>query len=257
MQKNINTIFTDGSSRGNPGRGGWSAIVATGEYVEELGGAEKNTTNNRMELMGVIKALEKLQTSSSKLQVVIHTDSSYVLNGATKWIAGWQKNNWKTKTKSEVLNKDLWVKLAKVLTNNESSNIEWKLVKGHSGVPANERCDVIATSFADGLKSKLYSNVLKNYGIDLKVIAPTKTRTNFSSKNLNGQAKHLKHKTLKSKAHSYISSVNGVVKTHATWAECEKRVKGVSGAKFKKSLSPSDEASIIGQWIKQGKRPQY
>jgi len=240
--KNI-TIFTDGSSRGNPGRGGYAAVVSyqklvnsrKQDYVTEIGGRENNTTNNRMELTAVIESLNfvsKLTTNNSLL-ITLYTDSSYVLKGAKEWVHGWQKNNWKTKTKQAVLNQDLWEKYLKV---SAGLKIDWHLLKGHSGIPANERCDEIATAFADGKFPKLHTTILQNYGIDLSVSSdPT--------------AKSLKLKARSSsKPYSYVSMVKGVVKTHKTWTECEKRVKGVSGAKFKKSFSPEDEKQIINSW---------
>lgn len=235
MQKDI--IFTDGAARGNPGPGGFGAIVVLGGVVQELGGNEKHTTNNRMELSAVIAALEFVskanKLSAISYQLVLHTDSSYVLNGATKWIHGWQKNNWKTKDKKDVLNKDLWERLGKVLPE---VSVEWKLVKGHSGVPANERCDVIATTHADGDKPRLYKGPLSRYTIDLNVSS------------VSGQLKTKNKKLKTGSAHSYVSMVNGAIKTHKTWAECEKRVKGVSNTKFKKSVSPADEKMIIDLW---------
>lgn len=244
MQKDI--IFTDGSARGNPGPGGFGAIVVLGGVVQELGGNEKHTTNNRMELSAVITALEhvsKLKTKNSKL--VLHTDSSYVLNGATKWVHGWQKNNWKTKDKKDVLNKDLWERLGKLLPK---VSVEWKLVKGHTGVPANERCDVIATTYADGSNPKLYKGPLSEYEVDLSVSSP---KANSQLRLTAQSTDRLKNKNKKLKtgpAHSYVSMVSGVIKTHKTWAECEKRVKGVSNTKFKKSVSPADEKMIIDSW---------
>ncbi len=233
-------IFTDGAARGNPGPGGWGSIVSIGEKVTEFGGGESNTTNNRMELTAVIEAFNFVYKSlrlnlgaKPAPKMVIYTDSSYVLNGATIWVHDWQRNNWKTKTKKAVLNQDLWKKLSNLLQRLQT---EWKLVKGHTGTAGNERCDVIATSFADGMKPKLYSGSLEKYSIDLKSISATK-------------AKSYKPKAKSSgKPYSYVSSVNGIVKTHATWAECEKRVKGVSGAKFKKSFSKDDEQAIIKLW---------
>ncbi len=244
------TIFTDGASRGNPGKGGWGAIIIfsnkkimiannekgkMNDEVRELGGRDGNTTNNRMELTAVIESLNfvsKLATDYSLL-ITIYTDSSYVMKGAKEWVHGWQKNNWKTKAKQAVLNQDLWQKYLKV---SEGLKIEWHLLKGHSGIPANERCDEIATAFADGKTPKLYTTILQNYSIDLSV---PPTSTTKSSK--------LKPRS-SSKAYSYVSLVRGVVKTHKTWAECENRVKGVSGAKFKKSFSPEDEKEIINSW---------
>lgn len=236
------TIFTDGSSRGNPGPGGWGAVISFEEtverkkqkWVQEIGGREKNTTNNRMELTAVIEALKAvLKIENRKLKIVINTDSSYVLKGAKEWVKGWQKNNWKTKAKQTVLNQDLWKNFLKV---SEGLKIDWHLLKGHSGISANERCDEIATAFADGLKPNLYSGELKDYKVGLSVSSIAR-------------AKSSKPKAQSSsKPYSYVSMVKGVVKTHKTWAECEKRVKGVSGAKFKKSFSPEDEKQIINSW---------
>ncbi len=261
------TIFTDGSSRGNPGPGGWGAILIFSEgknetndelritngEVFELGAGEKKTTNNRMELTAVIEALrfvsQKSDIHNSSFAIRIYTDSSYVLNGATKWMHGWKKNNWRTATKDPVLNQDLWEELASLLESEPRSHlgtksaevrprlqIEWKLAKGHAGIAGNERCDVIATSFADGEKPKLYSGSVNDYSVSLLVAPTSKAKSN-----------KLKPKS-SAKAYSYVSSVNGVVKTHATWAECEKRVKGVSGTKFKKSFSAEDEKAIIASW---------
>lgn len=234
------TIFTDGSSRGNPGRGGWGAIVAGEDMVSELGGGDLHTTNNRMELTAVIESLKlvaKLTNDNPKLPTTIHTDSSYVLNGATKWLSGWIRNNWKTKAKGEVLNQDLWQELANVLT--KVNGLTWVLVKGHSGVLANERCDEIATSFADYGKADLYRGLRSGYAINLST--PPKIKSNPP-------------KVKKSKnsvpAYSYVSMVNGEIGIHTTWKECERRVKGVSGARFKKSQNSEDEKNIISQWKK-------
>jgi len=235
-----NFIFTDGASRGNPGPGGWGAIVVLGEKVHELGGGEKQTTNNRMELLAAIEALhllsKKLSTNNHQLSATLYTDSSYVLKGATVWIHGWKKNGWKTKAKDDVLNKDLWKKFLNV---SEGLKISWKLLLGHSGIPGNERCDEIATSFADGEKIKLYSAPLSKYSVDVSI-----TGNSGSPKN-----HKLKPKS-SAKPYSYVSSVGGVVKTHVTWAECEAQVKGKSGALFKKSLSGQDEKNIIAKWKK-------
>ena len=154
------TIYTDGSSKGNPGPGGFGAIIF-GEndsskgnvlsiMVKEIGGREEKTTNNRMEMMAAIKALKNTPKNS---EIEIFSDSEYLINGITKWIINWQKNNWKTKNKKQVLNKDLWQEL---LAEVEKRNVEWEKVLGHSGHEFNERCDEIATSFADGIKVDLF-----------------------------------------------------------------------------------------------------
>ncbi len=231
------SIFTDGASRGNPGPGGWGSIIVLPETVKELGGGEKRTTNNRMELMAVIEALAslpKLKNKEKEMVVDIFTDSSYVLKGAMSWVYGWEKNGWKTKQKDEVLNKDLWERLLKLIP---IFKINWQLIPGHSGIPGNERCDIIATTFADGLKPELYSGDKIGYQIDVSSVIQTKAKKGKSS-------------TSKAKPYSYVSSLNGVVRTHKTWAECESRTKGKSGALFKKSFSKEDEKAIIALWKK-------
>jgi len=170
------TIFTDGSVRGNPGRGGWGAVIAYGknngsgmknnEWVTELGGEEGHTTNNRMELTAAIKALEYLDSSFViHDSVVLHTDSEYVKRGMTEWIEGWQKKGWKTASKKPVENQDLWKKLLNASADKE---VGWKYVAGHSGHPANERCDEIATGFSGGFYVKLYTGSRGKYKIKLQ-----------------------------------------------------------------------------------------
>ena len=151
------TIYTDGSSRGNPGPGGWGVIVVGEKKVKEIGGREKQTTNNRMEMTAAIEGLKSL---SEKVHVEIHTDSEYLMKGATLWSKGWIKNNWRTKDKKEVLNQDLWQAL---LFEIEKRNVGWEKVAGHSGHKYNDRCDVIATEFADGEPVKLYEGNKENY----------------------------------------------------------------------------------------------
>ncbi len=220
-------IFTDGSSRGNPGPGGWGAIVLSDDAVTELGGRENETTNNRMEMAAVISALESLDNES---EVVLYTDSAYVLNGITRWVKGWEKNNWKTSTKDDVLNKDLWQKMVEATSHK---NITWQLIKGHSGTAGNERCDVIATSFADNAPIVLYKGSRERYGLDISIKTPLSQQVSKS----------------KSKAYSYVSMVDGVVQTHKTWDETKVRVNGVSGAKYKKSTSPANEEEIIKEFV--------
>ncbi len=149
-------IFTDGSSRGNPGRGGWGSVVVENNVVTELGGREDDTTNNRMELTAAIEGLSVVKTDD---QITINTDSSYVINGITKWVNGWKRNGWITKTKEEVMNRDLWEKL---LEAKEGKDVVWNYVGGHAGIVGNERCDVIATSFADNSPTNLYEVLFRS-----------------------------------------------------------------------------------------------
>lgn len=153
------TIYTDGSSRGNPGPGGWGAIVRDDIRAVELGGREDHTTNNRMELMGAIKALE-FAGSLDDSKITLFTDSEYVMKGITLWVSGWQKRGWRTASKKPVLNQDLWQKL---ILAADGKNIDWQYVAGHSGHEYNERCDVIATSFADDTFTALYNGSLSGY----------------------------------------------------------------------------------------------
>jgi len=150
-------IYTDGSSKGNPGSGGWAGIIFNEEFVKEIGGQEEYTTNNRMEMTAVIEALKNIPENA---EVEIHSDSEYLINGITIWIKNWQKNNWQTKDRREVLNKDLWEKL---LMEVAKRKIEWKKVLGHSGHALNERCDELATSFADGKNVLLYKGSEADY----------------------------------------------------------------------------------------------
>lgn len=229
MNKNI--IFTDGSSRGNPGPGGWGAVVVFAEKVKEIGGREEKTTNNRMEMKAVIEALSFLITNHLLLATIIYCDSSYVINGVTKWAKGWQANGWKTKAKEEVLNRDLWESL---IALTDKFKIEWVQIEGHSGIPANERCDEIATKFADEENVSLYDGFLENYKVDILDVSP---KINVK-----------KSKSSSVKAYSYISFVDGKILIHKTWAECEKRVKGKSGARFKKSVSKENEEKIVSDF---------
>ncbi|NLE07017.1 MAG: ribonuclease HI [Parcubacteria group bacterium] len=153
------TIYTDGSSRGNPGPGGYGAIIFDEEQVREIGGREDRTTNNRMEMMATIVALENVPANSD---VEIYADSEYVIKGITSWIKNWQINNWRTKDRKEVLNRDLWEKLLAV---TKDKNVEWKKVAGHSGHSLNDRCDEIATGFADNIEVNLFKGSKQEYNM--------------------------------------------------------------------------------------------
>lgn len=131
-------IFTDGACKGNPGPGGWGALLRLGSKEKELCGGEPRTTNNRMELTAVIRALEALKRRS---KVKLHTDSQYVQKGISEWIAGWKRRGWKTADKKPVKNVDLWLELDQLATQHD---IEWLWVRGHAGHEGNERADVLA-----------------------------------------------------------------------------------------------------------------
>ncbi len=140
-------IYTDGACRGNPGPGGWGALLMMGEYEKELSGAEVLTTNNRMELTAVIRALEALKRP---VAACIYTDSQYVRRGITEWLTAWKARNWRTADKKPVKNQDLWERLEEV---SAAHQLQWRWVPGHAGVPGNERVDRLANEAIDALQS--------------------------------------------------------------------------------------------------------
>ncbi|MDJ0922761.1 MAG: ribonuclease HI [Henriciella sp.] len=148
MKKTQVSIWTDGACSGNPGPGGWGVLLKSGSREKELYGGEPETTNNRMELMAAIEALNALKTASN---VQLHTDSTYVKDGLTKWIHGWKRNGWKTSAKKPVKNKDLWQALDEACARH---TIEWIWVKGHAGDPGNERADELARRGAEDMKAR-------------------------------------------------------------------------------------------------------
>jgi ribonuclease HI len=158
--QSIVEIYTDGACSGNPGPGGWGAVLEYGGHVRELSGGEAApTTNNRMELMAAIQALESLTRPS---HVRLHTDSVYVRSGITAWLAGWKRNNWRTASKQPVKNEDLWRRLDSATTRHE---IQWLWVKGHAGDPGNERADALANrGMADAIAAARSGSARANRG---------------------------------------------------------------------------------------------
>jgi ribonuclease HI len=140
-------IYTDGACRGNPGVGGWAAVLTRGTHEKELSGAEAHTTNNRMELTAVIRALEALR---KPVQARVFTDSEYVRRGVTEWLAAWKARGWRTADKKPVKNQDLWERLDQLIVPHR---IEWHWVRGHSGVAGNERVDRLANEAIDAFQA--------------------------------------------------------------------------------------------------------
>jgi ribonuclease HI len=138
-------IYTDGACRGNPGPGGWAAVLSTGEREKEISGAQLQTTNNRMELQAVIEALQALKRP---VQVRLYTDSQYVRRGILEWLPQWKARGWKTADRKPVKNQDLWQLLEAAAARHR---IEWHWVPGHAGIAGNERCDALANAAIDGL----------------------------------------------------------------------------------------------------------
>lgn len=146
MKGPVVEIFTDGACSGNPGPGGWAAILRSGKHEKEISGGEASTTNNRMELTAAIRGLEALKRPSD---VVIHTDSRYVMDGITRWMARWKLNGWRTTDKKPVKNDDLWRALDAAAERHRTS---WKWVPGHSGHPENERADALARAAIESVR---------------------------------------------------------------------------------------------------------
>jgi ribonuclease HI len=243
MIKSKIIIYTDGSSRGNPGRGGWGVIVADEKRVVELGGHETMTTNNRMELKAAIKGLLRVNDFENKHVIDMRVDSQYVINGITKWVHGWQKNRWINSRKEAVLNRDLWEELvdALAIVTIQGSKVSWRYAPGHAGIPGNERADEIATEYADKKQPALFNGSREEYAIDLDqmCVSPTNKKQKKSSEKKIRQ---------KAKAYSYLSLVQGKVMRHPSWTACEQRVRGVKGVKFKKAVSADDESAILREW---------
>lgn len=230
-------VFTDGAAKGNPGPGGWGAIIARADTVVERGGGDAHTTNNRMEMTGPIEALALLGDEPGAVD--LHTDSTYVIRGITQWIHGWRKRGWKTADGKEVLNRELWERLARLDRGRAAlGGVRWHYVRGHSGIAGNERVDEIASSFASAAPIDLYRGPRAAYWVDIEAV-PSDTAV---------PAQRPRDAAAKAKAHSYLSVIDGRPMRHATWGECEGRVRGVSGARFKKSSSPADEEVILRSW---------
>lgn len=139
-------IYTDGACKGNPGKGGWGALIQLGGESIEIFGGELNTTNNRMELIAVIEALDKVKAEPSR--VMVFTDSTYVQKGISEWILNWKKNGWRSSSKQPVKNQDLWMRLDEL---KQGMKIEWNWVKGHAGHPENERADFLANQGVESI----------------------------------------------------------------------------------------------------------
>lgn len=229
-------VFTDGACSGNPGPGGWgSVLVSPRGQVRELGGAKDRTTNNEMEMTAVIEALKRIRGINEP--VSIYTDSTYVIRGITQWIWGWKKKAWKTAEGQDVSNQDLWKELdALVRARGTEGKISWHYSRGHVGTPGNERCDEIAVAFSKGKWIDLYQGGLLQYPIAIYDL-PEDT-----------ELPEMRPKQEKKAAYSYLSKIGSIVMRHRDWSACERRVKGQSGAQFKKAMSAQDEKDILKAW---------
>jgi ribonuclease HI len=229
-------VYTDGACSGNPGPGGWGAIVVNSDaQVRELGGKDSSTTNNRMELSAALAVLKFLKDDPHPIE--FYTDSTYLIRGITQWIWAWQRREWQNAEGEAVSNRDLWEEIFKlVMARPKEGAIRWHYSRGHVGIPGNERCDQIAVDFSKGKWVDLYDGPLLKYPVAVFDL-PEDT-----------SLPEMKSKTEKVKAYSYLSFLNGEVWRHSDWGSCERRVKGQSGAKFKKAMSAQDELAILASW---------
>ena len=240
-------IFTDGACSGNPGPGGWGAIVyiPSLQKVFELGQGQPQTTNNRMEMQATIEALNLIAKKSplGEDKICLYTDSTYVIRGITQWIFNWKKRGWRSSQGEAVLNQDLWEKLDQQVHQIKKLgfSLKWLYVRGHSGNPGNERCDQIAVDFSQGRLPELYYGPLRDYGVDLTQLPQEDELPPLANKSSSSEGKT-------KNPHSYLSYVDGRVLRHKTWAQCEARVKNRSGARFKKAKSSKDEEAILASW---------
>jgi ribonuclease HI len=234
------TVFTDGASKGNPGPGGWGVIIVTPDgHVTELGGGAVVTTNNKMELTGAIEALSRLQ--GTRGPVSVYTDSTYVIQGIGGWVHGWKRRGWKTAAGTDVLNRGLWEQLDALTSARGPRSLTWHYVRGHVGIPGNERVDEVADSFATQKPVALYDGPLSGYPIPILDLPDDTTVPARSKTSSGGRRSGVA-------AYSYLSVVDGKPMRHAAWSECEGRVKGRSGARFKKATSAADEKAILRSW---------
>jgi ribonuclease HI len=209
--------YTDGSCIGNPGPGGWGVHVELPDgRVVEAGGGDIQTTNNRMELRAAIEAVRLTAVAAA---VAIVTDSQYVRRGVLEWLKGWQRNGWRTSTGKPVENQDLWKELAGL----PRERVEWRWTRGHAGTPGNERCDEIARAFSTGIR---------------RLDEPAGGRATAPTTSPKASPSGVR----------YLSLVDGIVARHASWPECDRRVRGVRGARFKKARSAAEEEQIVAAW---------
>lgn len=190
-----------------------------------------------MELTAATEALRALETFQG--DIVVYTDSVYVIRGITQWIFGWMKRGWKTAEGADVLNKEYWKSLHEVVSSRKKSQgqITWKFTRGHSGTPGNERCDKIAVAFSKREFVELYNGSSAHYHFEITDLPADQPLPDMTGKN-----------GPKAAPFSYLSVIGGIALRHKSWPDCERRVKGQGGAKFKKAMSAQEEREILKGW---------
>lgn len=234
--KTQSLLYTDGACSGNPGPGGWGYVLfnASTQQITEGGGGDAQTTNNRMEMSAIVEGLLTARQQKIK-QILILTDSTYVIRGFTQWRFGWKKRNWMTSEGQPVTNQDLWMGLEKAAADLK---IEWRYVRGHQGTPGNERVDEIAVAYSHQDSIRLYQGRdPKDYLFDIFDIPEGEPLPEMKS-----------HSKTESRQSFYLSLVNGILTRHTDWASCERTVKGKSQAKFKKVSSEQEAQDMMKKW---------
>jgi len=228
-------VFTDGSSLGNPGPGGWGALIISQKLDEliELGGNKPQTTNNEMELTAILSVLAYAMHNTQHIH--IFTDSQYAINGIQGWMYGWERKGWITAQKEPVKNMEIWKELLRLVGERGRNTLTFHHVSGHVGISGNERVDDIARGHAEGQMLDLYRGTLSGYPLKDILEIPDLEKARTDKKKLQG------------KAYSYLSLLDGVLKRHTTWEDTKARVSGKK-AKFKKAISKEHEEEIKKEW---------
>lgn len=225
-------IYTDGACSGNPGPGGWAAVLIGTTKTIEIGGREDMTTNNRMELKAAIEGLKM----SHGHTCTVFTDSEYVQKGITCWISGWKSKGWRKSDGKPVVNQDLWVELDTLNTEK----VSWEWVRGHDGNEYNERCDVIATSFS------------KNFSVTLNGVHQSTGKTTIPTQSTvcTEPFEEVTEIPQQGRSHDYpcyISLVHGVLEYHTDWASCHAATNGKSSL-LKKVKNQAEEETLLASW---------
>jgi ribonuclease HI len=260
-------VFTDGACSGNPGPGGWAFVALRhqpGEpFVWEEAGGEPATTNNRMEMSAVATFLERVlegpEAHDGTIRVELLTDSTYVIQGVTSWVHGWKKRGWKKSDGTAVVNQDLWETLDD-LASHPRLKLKFRYVRGHSEIPGNERADVLSVALSKGLESAPFVGPLAQYsGEAFRGFAGDAQAWLHSNQDwfedVKGPGERSKSSSAspskskgKGPALGYLSYLNGQLIEHRDWKSCEARVKGKSGARFRKFTSAAEKAEILKDW---------
>ncbi len=230
-------VFIDGSSLGNPGPGGWGALLIAREenQIAEIGGSKKNSTNNEMELEALVQSLSFLRGNSGN--ILFFSDSRYLVQAMSIWLDGWRKNGWRRKDGKEIKNLSLWKKISSLLEERGKNTVFFIHIPSHVGIFGNERVDKIAQSFAKGESIELYQGTFKKYPFRDKLLLPSLEEI-YTKKSQKRRRKD------KQKCY-YLSFQNGKVTRYENWEECKKHVLGKKGIRYKKICSKEEREDFL------------